>query len=330
VVTPGSTTAQVTADIIQIGGVQYTLASPSTVTTYTETWTREMKRTPAPGTTSCAGSTLTIGATVGGSNIADIGLKVQFLLVTGAASSGGPWKVTARPTATTLTLSSPCSAGAWTNVVIGEAGANAPKNGAAMASLAASLNLNPTLNATSDNCNKNTYEGFTVAGAWNNPGDFAITGVAGAPPERSIGQVVFPTSLLSFAGYVVPKTSAEVPAHQPVPHYDFVLPNLPTAIAVCPIIAGTTTTKVQTTFGFWSTPLATAPFLATGSGNIASPTIRQVGPATGTGTPVGSFGQKISFYNGTANTTSLFADSAPAACSVIARTAVPTFTCGLG
>jgi len=325
VVTPGSTAAHPTADdLIQIGGVQYTAASPSTATTYTETWTREMKRTPAPGTTSCTGSTLTIAASAGGSNIADIGLKVQFVLLTGLPSSGGPWKVIGRPAATTLTLSAPCSAGAWTNVIIGEAGANAPHDGSAMASLAASLNLNPSLNATSDDCNKNTYEGFAVVGAWNNPGAFQIASVAGAPPERSVAQIVFPTSVVSFAGYIVPKTTAEAPAHQAVPHYDFVFPSLPTSLAVCPIVAGTTTNKTQITVGFWSTTLTTAPFLATGSGNVSSPSVRQVGPATGL------FGQKISFYNGTANTTSLFADAAPTGCTVIARTAVPSFTCGLG
>ena len=118
------------------------------------------------------------------------------------------------------------------------------------------------------------------------------TGVFGAPPDRSIAQVLFPTSVISFAGYIVPKTVAEVPAHQAVPHYDFVFPTLPTSLAVCPIIAGTTTTKTAVTLGFWSTTLTTAPFLATGSGNPASPTVRQVGPATGL------FGQKVSLYNG--------------------------------
>ena len=46
-VTPGGTTAVMSpaTDIITIGEVQYTAASPSTATTYTETWTREMKRT---------------------------------------------------------------------------------------------------------------------------------------------------------------------------------------------------------------------------------------------------------------------------------------------
>ena len=107
VVTPGSTTAQAAADnVIQIGGVQYTAVSPSTATTYTETWTREMKRTPAPGTASCTGSTLTIAASGGGTNVGDIGLKVQFVDSTGATSTADPGGAhRAVRTATTLTLS---------------------------------------------------------------------------------------------------------------------------------------------------------------------------------------------------------------------------------
>jgi len=323
VVTPGSTAAHATSDdVITLGEVQYTAASPSTATTYTETWTREMKRTPAPGTASCTGSTLTLAAAGGGTNVGDIGLKVRFVGATGLPSVGGPWKVTARPSTTTLTLSAVCAADAWTNVIIGEAGADAPHDGAAFASLAASLNLDPTLVSTSDDCNMNTYEGFAVVGAWNNPGAFSVAGVVGGqPPDRSIAQVIFPTSVISFAGYIVPKTVAEVPAHQPVPHYDFTFPSLPTSLAVCAIVAGVTTTKTAITLGFWSTTLTTAPFLATGSGNPASPAVRQVGPATGL------FGQKVSFYNGS---TSLFADVAPTGCTVIARTATPTFACGLG
>jgi hypothetical protein len=323
VVTPGSSAAHATADdVITIGEAQFTAASPSTATTYTETWTREMKRTPAPGTTSCTGSTLTIAASGGGTNVGDIALKVQFVGATGTPSIGGPWKVTARPSATTLTLSAACPADAWTNAIIGEAGADAPHDGAAFASLAASLNLNPTLVSTSDDCNTNTYEGFAVVGAWNNPGAFSVSGVVGGtPPDRATAQVIFPTAVVSFAGYIVPKTVAEAPAHQPVPHYDFTFPSLPTSLAVCPIVAGTTTTKVSITLGFWATTLTTAPFLATGSGNPASPPVRQVGPATGL------FGQKVSLYNGS---TQLGADIAPTGCTVIARTAAPTFACGLG
>lgn len=323
-VTPKAAAAHALADdTITFGAVQYTAASPSTVTTYTETWAREMTRTPAPGTASCAGSTLTIAAGGGGSNVNDIELKVQFLLATGAPADGTARKVNARPLATTLTLSAVCPVTAWTNVVIGVAGANAPKDLSPMASLGAALNLNPALNATSDDCTTNTYEGFQVIGAWSNPGAFAISGVLGAPADRSIGQILYATSVLSFGGYVVPKTLAEAPPHQAPPHYDFTFPLLPTSLAVCTPGAGVTTLKTSITLGFFGTTFTAAPFTPTGSGNPQSAPVRQLGPA------IGAFTQRVSLYHGT---TQLGVDVVPAGCTVIARTITPALTndCGLG
>jgi hypothetical protein len=314
VVAPGSAAANTTGDTITLGTVQYT-ALTGTVTTYTDANTREMARTTSSGTASCTGSTLTITAAGGGTNVGDIGLKVQFL-VAGVAQATA--QVTAHPTATTDTLSATCPAVAWTNVVLGETPANAPKNGTTVATLGASLNLNPTLNATSDDCNKNTYEGFGIAGAWNNPGSYATTAVLGAPSDDSTAQIVFPTSVVAFAAYVQPHASD---THQAGAHFNVIFPTLPTSLAVCPIVAGTTTTKTAIDFGFLSTTLSTAPFLPTGSGNPSSPGVRQVGPTTG------AFNQKISLFHGA---TSLGADVLGTSCTFIANTTAPTFGCGLG
>jgi hypothetical protein len=283
------------------------------------------RNTSSPaGFASCAGSTLTIAAGGGGTNVGDIELKAKFLLSTGALVDATPRKVNARPTATTLTLSAACPAGAWVTVVLGEPGANSPKDNSPMASLSAALNLNPSLNATSDDCTTNTYEGFQVIGAWENPGSFVQAGF-GVPNTvpRATAQIAFTTAVVSFMGYIVPKTVAEVPAHQAVPHYDFTFPALPTSLAVCTPGAGVTTTKTSITFGFWATTLTTAPFLATGSGNPQSAPVRQIGPA------IGPFSQKVSLYN---LSTQLGADVTTAACTVIARTVTPSLVndCGLG
>ena len=319
-VSGGATLAHAAADdTITIGAVTYAAAGAGLALAYTETWNRQLNKTPAPGTASCAGSTITNTAAGGGFVASDVNLKVFFFDSTGAAVAG-TWKINSN-TATTAVLSAPCpAAAAWSSVVIGQPGADAPANGATMASLVASLNLNPALVADQDDCNKNTYEGFAVIGAWNNPGSFT-TGVLGAAPNRSIAQILFPTAVVSFAGYIVPKTAAEAPAHQVTPHYDFVFPLLPTTLAVCTPGAGVTTLKTAITLGFASSTLTTPPALATGSGNPTSPVTRQIGPSTGL------FGEKVSLYNGT---TQLGADVAPAGCTVIARTAVPTFGCGLG
>jgi hypothetical protein len=316
-VTPAPTLAHASADdVITIGGVRYTAASPSTATTYPETWTRQMLKTG--GSASCAGSTLTVTAAGGGFTSHDALLGVYFR--NGAATVAGSWLINST-TATTAALSAACpAAAAWTHVVIGQAGANAPANGAAMTSLTASLNLNPALVADQDDCNKNTYEGFQVIGAWNNPGFFAVTGVLGAAPDRSIAQVVFPTAVISFAGYVVPKTTADT---QAAPHYDFVFPLLPTSLAVCTPGAGVTTNKTALTLGFYATTLSTAPVLATGSGNPSSPPIRELGPATGT------FSEKVQLYNG-ATLLSTITPTHPAGCAIVTSTATPTFGCGLG
>jgi hypothetical protein len=321
-VTPGPNAAG-TAKEITFGSVQYTAASPSTATTYTDANPRELARTtntPA-GSASCTGSTLTVTTAGGGTNAGDVLLPVQFFASTGAAVAGGPWTVSTHPTATTDLLSAPCPTGtpAWTNVSIGQPGANAPKNGTSMATLTASLNLNPALNATSDACNTNTYEGFSIGGDWNNAGSFTTTAVLGAPSDDSVAQILFPTSVVAFAAYVVPKASD---THQAGPHFDVILPSLPTSLAVCPIVAGTTTVHTEVIFGFQPTNLSVAPFLGTGSGNQGSPANRQIGPATGL------FGEKVSLFNSTGG--QIGADIAPTGCTFIARTATPTFGCGLG
>lgn len=318
VVAPGSAAANALGDEITFGTVQYT-ALTGTVTTVTDANTREMARTTSAGTASCAGSTLTITTAGGGTNVGDVGLRVEFL-VAGVVQATS--KVTAHGTATTDTISPACPttapASTWTNVVLGETPANAPKDGTTVATLGASLNLNPTLNATSDDCNKNTYEGFGIAGAWNNPGSYATGAVLGAPSDDSTAQILFPTSVVSFAAYVQPHASD---THQAGAHFNVIFPTLPTSLAVCPIVTGTTTTTTAIDFGFLATTLSTAPFLPTGSGNPSSPGVRQVGPTTG------AFNQKISLFHGA---TSLGADVLGTSCTFIASTTAPTFGCGLG
>ena len=295
-VTPKAAAHATADDVITFGAVQYALdvAEPR------HHLHRDLdpvndERTPAPaGFASCAGSTLTITAAGGGTNVGDIELKVKFLDATGATVAGGPWKANTRPLATTLGLSATCPPVACVDQRghrRGRCRRTARRLGDGVVGGVAEPE--PGSRSTSDDCNKNTYEGFAVVGAWNNPGAFGGVVRCIATEPFAIAQISFTTSVVSFNGYVVPKTVAEVPAHQAVPHYDFTFPTLPTSLAVCPIVAGTTTTKTSVTLGFWSTTLTTAPFLPTGSGNPQSAPVRQIGPATGL------FGQKVSLYNGT-------------------------------
>jgi hypothetical protein len=230
-------------------------------------------------------------------------------------------------TATTLTLVGTCPAGITATageVGIGQPGAIAPKPGNSFASLSAELNLNPVLVATQDDCNKNTFEGFQVIGTWNNPLSgagtalgYTTTAVIGAPVVVSTGQVLFPTSVVSFAAYVAPKRTGTT--LQTGQHFEYVFPSLPTTLAVC-LSAGNPANPVAISFGLNPTVLSVGAGVPTGSGNPADPAIRALGVATGAQT--GHYVLK----NGT---TTVVTGALPT-CTIPSATTAPAFTCGDG
>ncbi len=127
--------------------------------------------------------------------------------------------------ATTVVLNHTATATSTTaKLVIGKATATAPATGSQVLQIGAELQLNPTLVATSDSCAENTPEGFSIDGKWMNPGAFVTTGVLGAPVSGAIAQVLVPTAVVSFAGYVVPKAGN---------NYDVNFPLVPTGLASC-------------------------------------------------------------------------------------------------
>ena len=195
-------------------------------------------------------------------------------------------------------------------------GAGAPTNGAAMMTLGAALNLNPVLVATQDDCSLNTYEGFMVVGGWTNPGS-AYAGNT-STPLVSVAQIIFPTSVISFNGFIVPQRGGDA-AVPGVPHYDFSFPLLPTSLAVC-LSGGTPANDVQLTLGMNPTTLAGVPFLATGSGNLGDPPTRQLLPRTGT------FSRTIELI---LNPSTIVSSDTPS-CTIAAPTATPGTPCGDG
>ncbi|MDQ1462727.1 MAG: hypothetical protein QOI08_4211 [Actinomycetota bacterium] len=318
-VTPAPTAACTAPDTITIGAATYNASNA--VIWAADPNTKQLTNSAAPPAGSgqafsCSGTTLTATAGAvaagGGFSAAYAKLKVVVIgttTVTTTATTG---------TANTLTLAAACPAGitaAAGTAVIGEPGANAPRNGSAMTSLSAELNLAPTLVATQDDCNKNTFEGFQVIGAWNNPGGY---GPGLAPPVTvSTGQISFPTSVIAFAAFVRPQPTGD--ALLAGAHYEFVFPLLPTTLAVC--TTGTPPAPANPTaisFGINPTVLATAPFLPTGSGNPADPAVRAIGPQTG------AFAGKYSLSNsGTVIATGLLPS-----CTIQAATVTPSFACG--
>lgn len=303
-------TAASALDTITIGGTQYAGAVP----TYTETWHRQIAKTTGA---TCALSVLTSLAAGGGFRATDVGLKVQFMLI---GVPGLATKITLQ-TATTATLAAPCpAAAAWDRVVIGEAGANAPTNGDVMFAMGTTLNLNPVLVATGDDCNKNTYEGFSTIGKYFNPGSYLTAAVLGAPLDMSSAQIAIPTSVLTFAAYLTPVATDALQLGQ---HYDFIFPSLPTSLAVCTPGLGvppTSTVKTGISLGFTSTTATASPSLPTGSGNPSAPGLRNIGPQ------IGSFVQKMRLMNGV----TVLVAPVGTPCLTAASTTAPTYSCGDG
>ena len=119
------------------------------------------------------------------------------------------------------------------SVAIGGPGANAPRDGDSMASLGAAISLNPALVTTSDDCNKNTYEGFQIIGTWKTPRNplatlqnYTTAGSIGAPVAVSTGQILYPTSLITFVAYIRPqRTGGLGPVTPAGSHFEFVFPS---------------------------------------------------------------------------------------------------------
>jgi hypothetical protein len=164
---------------------------------------------------------------------------------------------------------------------VGVAGAGAPNNAAPMMTLGAELNLNPVLVATQDACTAHTLEGFMVVGGWENPG--SAYAANGNTPTASVAEIAFPTSVLSFDGWVVPHASGEGPTFSYTdanPHFTFSFPSLPSSVAEC-VSLGVPIDPTGLEFTVNPTTESVAPFLPTGSGNVGDPPVRSLMPETG-------------------------------------------------
>jgi len=304
-------------DQIQVGGNTYAAGVPQVFTN--DPITMQLSNTTAGGQGfTCVGSTLAMTAAskadTGGFNANYIKMSVAI----DPGPAGGvvtTRKITAANVAgnTSVTLDAACPAGTANSgsfAAVGAKSAGAPANKAAMMSLGAELNLNPALVAPQDDCAAATYEGFMVIGGWTNPG-ISYAANTSTPPV-SVGQVIFPTSVISFNGFVVPQRTGDTVAGA---HYDFSFPVLPTSLAVCT----TPTSHVQLTLGADPTVLAGAPFLPTGSGNVGDPSVRSLLPITGT------FDMTLELLLASSPIT-----SDTASCTIAGPTAIPGTPCGDG
>jgi len=308
-----------TGDQISVGGTTYVGGVPQVFNN--DPMAIQLTNTTGGGQGfSCTGSTLAMTTAsktnTGGFNANYTGMTV---FVHGSTAT-----VTAKIGVVTTTgntsaaIAPACPAGVSATVgfaAVSTAAPAAPKNNAAMASLGAELNLQPTLVATQDDCSLGTYEGFGVIGGWVNPGTTYATN-ASTPPV-TVAQILFPTSVLSFNGFIVPKRGGD-PAEVGTAHYDYSFPLLPTSLAVC------TGFEVELTLGIAPTTLTVSPFLSTGSGNVGDPPVRQLLPKTGT------FAWNLQLLSGPSTVVSTNPAGDSPTCVISASTASPGTPCGDG
>ena len=330
------------ADQVEIGAGQYNTGTGLPVWNTLDAMTLELSNTTGGGLgfTCAAGNTLgmTLGSKTdtGGFVAADVGLATSLRKSASGVVTVVPGKITAVNLAgnTTATLgAAQCPALAAVSALVSQAmivglpDANAPANNDAMMTLGAELNLSPALVATGDNCDANTIEGFMVVGGWVNPG--ATYAGNTSTPEASVAQILFPTSVISFNGYVVPKKGGETNGaySDANPHYTFTFPLLPTSLAECIDKNGTVSTAddhpldaTGLTFAMNPATMAKAPFLPTGSGNIGDPSVRTLVALT---TPFDVTTQLINNTSGVISTDAT-------TCTPVSLTTDPGFTCGDG
>jgi hypothetical protein len=167
----------------------------------------------------------------------DIGLPV-----TGANVPAGDYVATA-PSATTITLHVAATITSTAAVLtIGVPNSTAAQNGEAMAQLSSKLSLDPTAFGGavdgSPPCSANVLNASSLSGEWQNPGSYNATALGSSTDPSikgsTVGQIIYPTSVISFAGYVTIVKAATAGETQTLAHYDIVLPTLLTSAVVCP------------------------------------------------------------------------------------------------
>jgi len=162
-------------------------------------------------------------------------------------------------------------------ITVGTATVTAPVNGDLVAQQATSLQLLTSLVGGSPPCGTR-LTGTTIDGAWYNPGGFLTSGILGATtgPPVQVAEIVFPTSVTSFAAFLTPRPAGspfvDESGHaetQTAAHYDITYPFEPLGIAVCPA------TTVSSDWTFVGTTLGTQK-LPTGTGMPSSSIARGI------------------------------------------------------
>jgi hypothetical protein len=251
--------------------------------------------------------------------VSDIGLRVSGTGIT------QPCYIASR-TGGVATLSSNCSTiSAGPNLVtIGDPSKTAPATTDTVLNQGVQLPLSPTLVPGSQPCSADNSSGFGIEGTWRNPGNFVPnSGFAVQPPNsKAIGQILFSTSVISYAAFVVEEPALNDPANASY-HFNIEFPNVPTGLALCP--STPTSPGLGFSIGINGTAVSQAA-LATGVGRPATAQLRSTRASTTGSTSTGILTDDI---NGTGVKWTSVADF-QRLCSVPAGTPNINFTCGDG
>jgi len=222
--------------------------------------------------------------------------------------------LSAKATATATGVSLTESPGA--TEVIGLPSATAPVNAEAVSELGSELTLNPTLVKGSSPCASADPTGTTIEGGWYNPGGYLPNTLSPATaPVNSIGEILYPTSVVSFAGYVVNEPASTPGEQDTAAHTDVVLPFVPTALALCP----SPNNSIASVFRFNGTTIAQQK-VATGIGTPNSGAVRGIE----------NLGSGVSTTSGTAYLTNGTAGSPYSGGCTTTFPAVIGYSCGMG
>ncbi len=237
-----------------------------------------------------SGSTTVTSASAGFSTACDADKSIS-----GAGIPAGAYIKTVT-NATTVTISAAATATATgvslteapgANEVIGAPSVTAPANGDAVSTIGTTLTLNPTLVKGAQPCAAGEPAGETIEGGWYNPGAYLANTLALAPadlPSDTIGEILYPTSVVSFAGYAVNEAASTPGELDTAAHTDVILPFVPTGLALC----ATPALGIGSSFAFNGSTLAQQK-VATGIGTPGTAAVRGImnlgsGVSTTTGT----------------------------------------------
>jgi len=255
-----------------------------------------------------SGSTTVTSATAGFSTACDADKSIS-----GAGIPAGAYIKTVT-NATTVTISAKATATATgvsltespgVTAVIGLPSPTAPLNGDAVSTIGTTLLLNPALVKGAAPCAAGQTAGETIEGGWYNPGGYLANTLATAPadlPTNTIGEILYPTSVISFAGYVVNEAASTPGELDTAAHSDIILPFVPTGLALC----ATPALGIGSSFAFNGSTLAQQR-VATGIGTPGTASVRGIenlgsGVSTTSGTAYLINGKGSSPYSGACTT----------------------------